>query len=298
MDLVKLKTFLTVAELRSFSKASELLYISQPAVSQHIRSLEKEIGAKLFIKKNHYLELSKEGQRLYAMAKVLIRDYEKLLEEVSNIKEEVKAQLVIGTNMTLGEYLLPKFIAEFLKEYDYFCSIKLYVGNSRQVEEGIVSGILQVGILEEKPLHKSLKSIPWFEDEILPFAHKGHIFTKLSKVSLRELMRERIILREKGSITRFLVERGLRGLGLEPHQISPFMEVNCNRTIINLVKRGLGVSFLARSSLKDEISRGEVMPFSLEGFKEKKRFYLIYNSESVLPRSVKNFLEFLRERCL
>jgi len=111
IDISKLKTFVTVAELGSFSKASEILYITQPAVTQQIKALEKTVGAKLFQRQGGKMVLTEEGKRIYEIAKALLVNYEGLMEEIARMKKDLKDTLFIGLSATPSEYLIPRIPA-------------------------------------------------------------------------------------------------------------------------------------------------------------------------------------------
>jgi DNA-binding transcriptional LysR family regulator len=179
IDITKLKTFVAVADLGSFSKASEMLYITQPAVTQQIKSLERMVGAKLFQRQGGRIVLTEEGKRIYELAKALLKDYENLLEEMAKIKKDFKDSLFVGISTTLSEYRVPELLVEFHSQMPGI-SIRAFVENSQQIEEGLSSGVLNLGIIEREPSEK-FRAIRWFYDEIIFFTHPSHPFTKREK---------------------------------------------------------------------------------------------------------------------
>ena len=150
IDISKLKTFVAVADLGSFSKASEILYITQPAVTQQIKALERIIGAKLFQRQGGRIVLTDEGKRIYQIAKNLLSNYENLMEEMAKIKKDFKDTLLLGISTTLSEYKVPELLVEFHQQFPNI-SVRVLVDNSQHIEDALSSGVLNIGIIERDP---------------------------------------------------------------------------------------------------------------------------------------------------
>ncbi len=291
IDISKLKTFMAVADLGSFSKASEILYITQPAVTQQIKALEKIIGARLFQRQGGKIVLTPEGARIYEIARALLNDYENLMEEMAKIKKDFKDTLLVGISTTLSEYKLPELIAEFHSQMPGV-SIRVSVENSQQIEEGLLSGVLNVGVIEREPSEK-FRSIKWMMDEILYFTHPDHPFAKEGEIEPERLYEADIIFREVNSGTRKIVKKELERLGIVFERLNIKIEVNCGRSILSMVKSGYGTSFLSASILEKNILKGEVVPVKIKGFNATRWYYIIYPDGAKLSFLAGRFIRFL-----
>jgi len=294
IDVSKLKTFVTVAELGSFSKASEILYITQPAVTQQIKALEKTIGARLFQRQGGRMVLTEEGKRIYQIAKSLLTSYEGLMEEIARIKKDLKDTLFLGLSATPSEYVVPNIIAEFHKEFPS-SKIKVYTGNSHEVEEGLLSGVLNLGIIEREPSDKFV-SIPFLEDEILFFTYPENPIANKGEIEPEELYNLDLVMREAQSGTRKLVRDKLEELGIVFEKLNIKIEANNSRNIIQIVKSGYGSSFLSKGLLESELQTGRLVSVRIKGFEVKRNFYVIYPKNSILTFLANNFINFLLEK--
>ncbi len=294
IDISKLKTFVTVAELGSFSKASEILYITQPAVTQQIKALEKTIGAKLFQRQGGKMVLTEEGKRIYEIAKSLLASYEGLMEEIARIKKDLRDTLFLGLSATPSEYIVPKIIADFHKEFPS-SKIKVFTGNSHDVEEGLLTGVLNLGIIERKPSDKFV-DIPFLEDEILFFTHPEHPIVSKGEIEAEELYELDLVMREAQSGTRKLVREKLEELGIVFEKLNIKIESNSSRNIIQIVKSGYGCSFLSRGLLNGELKNGTIVPVKIKGFEVKRNFHIIYPKNSTITFLASNFVNYLLEK--
>ncbi len=291
IDISKLKTFVTVADLGSFSKASEILYITQPAVTQQIKALEKVVGAKLFQRQGGRMCLTEEGKRIYEIAKVLLGSYEGLMEEIAKIKKDLKDTLFLGVSATLSEFIVPYMVAEFHREFPS-ATIKIFVGNSHDVEDGLLSGVLNLGIIEREASSKFV-SIPWLEDEIIFFTYPENPITELGEIEPEDLYNVDLVMREMNSGTRKIVREALEKLGIVFDKLNIKIEANNGRTILHIVKAKYGASFLSKGLLMKEIEMGTIVPVKIKGFNIRRRFNIIYPRNSSVTFLTSNFVKFL-----
>ncbi len=291
IDISKLKTFVTVADLGSFSKASEILYITQPAVTQQIKALEKTIGAKLFQRQGGKMTLTSEGKRIYEIAKILLGSYEGLMEEIAKIKKDLKDTLFLGVSATLSEYIVPSLVADFHKEFPSV-TVKIFTGNSHDVEDGLLSGVLNLGIIEREPADKFV-NIPWLEDEIIFFTYPGNPIAESGEIGPEKLYDIDLVMREMNSGTRKLVREALENMGIVFEKLNIRIEANNGRTIINIVKSGYGASFLSKALVHREIEMGTVIPVKIKGFKIKRKFHIIYPRNANVSFLANNFMKYV-----
>ncbi|NPB07108.1 MAG: LysR family transcriptional regulator [Aquificae bacterium] len=294
IDISKLKTFVTVAELGSFSKASEVLYITQPAVTQQIKALEKTVGAKLFLRQGGRMVLTEEGKRIYEIAKNLLANYEGLMEEIARVKKDLKDTLFIGLSATPSEYLVPRVIADFHKQFPS-SKIKVFSANSYEVEDALASGVLNVGIIEKTPAER-FEAIPFIEDELIFFTYPEHPLAEVGEIEPHELYGVDLVLREAHAGIRKVVREKLEELGVVFDKLNIRIESTGSRNIIQIVKSGYGCSFLSKGLLHDELERGNLVEVKIKGFEVKRRFHVIYPKGYQLPLLASKFVEFLFAR--
>jgi DNA-binding transcriptional LysR family regulator len=291
IDITKLKTFVAVADLGSFSKASEILYITQPAVTQQIKALEKIVGAKLFQRQGGKIVLTDEGRRIYEIARSLLNDYENLMEEMAKIKKDFKDTLFVGVSTTLSEYKIPELIAEFHSQMPGI-SIRMFVENSQQIEDSLISGVLNVGVIERAPSEK-FQSIKWLVDEIVYFTYPEHPFAREGQIEPERLYEADIIFREVSSGTRKIVREELERLGVIFEKLNIKVEVNCGRTILNMVRSGYGTSFLSKGLLERDLQEGSIVQVKIKGFGAKRWYYIVYPENAKLSFLASRFIRFL-----
>jgi len=285
IDITKLKTFVAVSDLGSFSKASEMLYITQPAVTQQIKALEKMVGAKLLQRQGGRIVLTEEGKQS------LPRDYENLMEEMAKIKKDFKDTLFIGVSTTLSEYRVPELLVEFHSHMPGV-SIRAFVENSQQIEEGLSSGVLNIGLIEREPSEK-FKAVRWFSDEIVFFVHPSHPFAKLREIAPEDLYSTDLIFREISSGTRKVVKEELERLGVVFEKLRIKIEINCGRSILSMVESGYGCSFLSRGIVEKDLQEGNVVEVKIKGFNARRWYYIVFPEDSKITFLANKFAKFL-----
>ena len=197
---IRLQTFITVAKIKSFTKASEILNITQPAVSQHIKFLEEYYGV-IFIKKcGKSIKLTEEGKILYKYAIELNSIYRNLEAEFRN-KDNINKTYYIGASMTIGGYILPYILAECRNCYKNI-DILLQVNNTEEIIKKLLNRKIDLALIEGTFDKEKFKYIKYKDDELVLAVSHLHEFAKYENISLDKVLKGRLILREKGSGTR------------------------------------------------------------------------------------------------
>lgn len=291
IDIVKLKTFITVADLGSFSKSSDVLYVTQPAITQQIKSLEKTIGCKLLRRQGGKIVLTEEGERLYRKAKLLLESYDNLVKEMSQLKKDIKDTLYIGSSPTFGEYKLPKLIVDFQKLYPGI-TVKFYVDTSKKIEDSVLNGLINVGVVD-KEVDSKINSVELFIDELVLCVGKDHELAKKDIIEPEDLYTIDLVMREAYSCTRKTVKETLEAMGINFELLNIKIETNSIRSIMNIVKSGCGASFFPRNSIQKDIEEGELVPVKIRNFRAYKVFNVIYYTDFTKSALVDKFIKFL-----
>ncbi|HIE58935.1 MAG TPA: LysR family transcriptional regulator, partial [Hydrogenothermaceae bacterium] len=195
LDYHKLKIFKTVADLKSFSKAAEVLFLTQPTVTLQIKKLENYLGVTLLKRDKSGISLTEEGKLLYEYANKIIEDYIQMEEALSSIKKDFSKILVIGASSTIGEFLLPKFLPSFLQEHKNL-KLNLFIGNSKAVEEGILSKNFYIGLVEDEISSNKISATAFYEDEIVLIANANCDIPE--EIEVDQIKNYEFIFREKG----------------------------------------------------------------------------------------------------
>ncbi|MFC0216051.1 selenium metabolism-associated LysR family transcriptional regulator [Paenibacillus chartarius] len=293
----QLHIFYTVSEKGSFSHAAASLHMTQPAVTMQVQSLEDYLGVKLFHRSTKRIELSEAGRALLPYAKRSIELVRETEAAMSRFTTMVEGRLQLGASLTVGEYVLPRLLGPFNKEYPNI-SVSMKVMNTTQILEEILNHQLTFGLVEAAVHHPDVHVEPVLSDELKLIVPANHPLCALEKVTASEMIKYPFVLREKGSGTRRVMEEELSGCGIDTESMRIVMELGSTGAVKSAVENGLGISILSQSSVKHEVALGLVKVLDIEGVAFRRSFYSIYLNTTLLPISAVSFLTFLRERDL
>ncbi|NWF75815.1 MAG: LysR family transcriptional regulator [Nitrospirae bacterium] len=293
MEDHKLKVFCTVAETKSFSKTSEIIHLTQPAVSLQIQALEEKYETKLFDRSSSTVTLTPAGEILYKYAKEILSLYSSAEKSIGKQTGIVKGSLTIGAGSNIGNYILPSVITDFRKTHP---KIKIYliVSNTKRVIEHLNSGSIDVGIAEGDVSRQKMVLKKLISDELLLIAPPDHPWSKRKEVSLPELIKEPFIFREAGSGTRQIIEKFLAKHGVTPQDMKISAILGSTEAIKDAVENGLGVSIISRWAARKEIKYGTLRLLNLKEEKMVRDFYVISKKNSITSNAFDEFLTFLK----
>lgn len=284
LDYHKLRIFKTVADLKSISKAAHILFISQPTVTLQIKKIENYLGTTLFRRGKNNLELTEEGKLLYRYAEKILNQYTELEEELKDVKREKFSILNIATSSTIGDFLLPKIVPKFLRENSNI-KLNLFVGNSKEVEEAVLSKVFNLGLIEDKIESNKLSVKKFFEDEIVGIASINSSIPK--EISLQDLKKYKLITREQGSGTRNVVEKSLG------RKLEPVMEVSSSKAIAGLVENSDYISFVSKLVVSEMLSCKVLKEVKVREISIKRNFSIITQKNIRLSKTESTFYHFL-----
>jgi DNA-binding transcriptional LysR family regulator len=291
MDIHQLRVFASVFKNKSFSKASDELYLTQPTVSDHVKSLEEELNCKLFDRLGRTIIPTKEAEALYSQAMEIIEKANNIKDSIGHLKKEVTGELVIGASTIPGTYLMPSIMAKFRKMYPSI-SFQILISDSRGIVEKISRHELLIGIVGAKLANSQITYMPFLEDELIVVS--SPVLTKNRQLTLKELMKLPMVLREEGSGTRRETEKILEDKGVSLEDIKVAGIFGSTDAIKQAVKAGLGVSILSRLSVKDELKYAIFKEIKLSDIQMKRKFYIVTHKKRTLPPAYNLFLEHLK----
>jgi len=291
LNLRQLKAFYFAALLGSITLAAEKLFITQPAVSMQIKALEDQYGVRLFLRGKKKLELTDTGKRLFHSARKIfgiVAEAEELLLQASESTVEV---LRVGSTKTLVRYVLAPYIARFR---ELFPRIQIHIdeGSSQEMVWSVLEKRNDLAICGRMPYDGRLEVIPFDQDEVVLLAAPSHRLCRKEKVSVEDLRGENVILREKGSGTRRLVEKVLESTDIVA---SAFIESGNVDFIKELVSTGNGITMLARMGVDQDLSTGRLKIIPLEGGPFLLDRDIVINRERILSKADKAFLNVVLE---
>jgi len=288
MDIHQLRVFASVYKNRSFSRASEDLHLTQPTISNHIKTLEDEFGCKLFDRLGRSIIPTKEAEVLYTHALEIIEKAATLDEAIREIKKDLTGKLIIGASTIPGVYLMPRMMTEFRKKYPEI-SFQIQISDSRGILDSISKHDLLLGIVGAKLGNEQITYVPFVEDQLIVIASPVKVEQK--SIPFKALTTYPLILREEGSGTRKETEKFLesKGLSLDDFQISGIF--GSTDAVKQAVKAGLGISILSKFAVADELEHEILQEIAITDLQMKRRFYIVVHKKRTLPRAYEIFLE-------
>lgn len=294
MEINKLEAFCKVVELKSFTRAAEAVLLTQPTVSEHIRSLEQELGQKLLDRLGRVVEPTPVGSLFYGYAQKILQTRREAEQAVAQFTGSLVGRIRVGCGTIPGTYLLPELIGRFRARYPTI-KTTLRISSSQIISEKVLKGELDFGVVGAKWNESGLSWTQMFHDELTLVAHPAHPWAGGNPVSLADVMQEPFILREPESGTRKVFSRILAENGLKENDLQEVAEIGSTAAIKEAVKAGIGISILSRCALRDDINCGRLVAVTIQGQKLERSFYLVQRKNRELSPVASVFLEYLRE---
>jgi len=292
-DLRQLEVFVKVLELGSFSKAGEAVHLAQASVSERIATLENMVGAKLLDRMGRTVAPTKAGELLYRHALRLLEMKKTACLEMQDFLGVKQGEIRIGGSTIPGEYILPKVIGRFSKEYPRI-TVSLTVADSEEIETRVLEGEFELGVIGRKSSNKNLASHQLWEDELVLALPATHRWAGKKEVLIQEVVREPFISRELGSGTLKSSEAYLQGAGLKGiDSLKVVARLGTSTAVKEGVKAGIGISILSAIALETELKAGVLKALRIKGIPMFRHFYLIRDKRrtaSPIGRSLMDFL--------
>ncbi|MDA8442952.1 MAG: LysR substrate-binding domain-containing protein [Peptococcaceae bacterium] len=292
MLLDPLKIFLTVAEEKSFSRAADELYLSQPGVSSQIRNLENELGTRLISRSSKHVELTPSGEIMYRYAQDLLRLYNLAVEDINRIRNVVSGTLKIGASFTIGEYILPKVLAQTTAKYPNL-DIVVTIANTEEIFQNLRAHHLDVGVVEGQVDTSGLTCEEFMDDEMILIMPQGHALAKIPKITVQDLQDCVWIMREPGSGTRAFSNTLIKQLGLRVKRAYVF---SSNEGVKEAVSNGLGIAVVSRLIVQRELNAGDMLsrPINSKKVYLHRKFIILRHKEPFGSHAMEVFLEELK----
>lgn len=274
-----LKVFISVVELRNFTKAAEQLHMTQPAVSQAIKNLEIKFGKTLIERENKEFHVNQAGEIVYALGKEIDEKLTMMDVLVNELDQEPSGKIIIGASYTIGEYLLPKLLTEL---HETFPNIQAHVliGNTKAIGTKLLNREIDVGFIEGTFTHHKIKVIPFMEDTM--YICSNMMKKNKSYPTVKQLQKEVWLFREEGSGTRDMMIQFLKQHHIKPEQKRT---LGSTQLVKEAVQAGLGISLMSETAIIKERELGTIFPLLNDSLTVSRTFSFIKYASSFEPKT-------------
>lgn len=297
MQDFRLKVFRAVAEKLNFTSAAEALFLTQPAVTLQIKTLEEDLGVKLFDRSGGRVRLTEAGEVLLVYAGRITDLYNEAEIAVGSLTGEERGRLSLGASTTIAQYVLPALLGEFIS-YHPRIELSMVSGNTDRIIRVLDEKQIALGLVEGPIGRNDLKTDRFIDDEIVAVVAAGHQWKQLknSKIDLKQLAEIPQIWREHGSGTRRVLEDAFKNAKLKLRDFHIAMELDSTEAIKSAVEANLGIGFVSRWALTREIDLGLLKIVNIEKLQIKRQFKFVYPRTPRLERAAESFLRFALRR--
>ena len=296
LDFRQLETFIQVVKLKSFSKAAQKLYLTQPTITSHIQNLENELGTILLNRSGKSISPTGAGKLLYKYALNIINMRNMAQFDLGVYEGKIQGHLDISISSIPRHYVLPSLLKDFMSKYpEVTFSITDY--DSKNVFDSIIEGNTDFGIVGTYFKSPNLEYINLINDELCVITpnNSDYPWENYSELDPEFLINEKIISREKGSGTRSLIESQFIENDIDYESLKIIAYVDDTDAIKRFVELGVGISFTSKKAIKREVDMGLLKCFTIKGFELKRMFYFIYHKKRQLSPLSKTFKDFVVE---
>lgn len=291
MNIQQLRTFVTVVDCGSFSAASRVLKISQPAVTMQIQALEGELGSALLERRYRRVDLTEAGRVLLPVAQRVLAELQATREEITGLEGQVTGHLVIAASTTPGVYVVPKLVGGFLAEHPRV-ELTLLVADSADVVRRVAEGEAGIGVTGAELKGGRVDFERVGADELIAIAPPASPLIG-KRLSLGQLAAGRLVMREPGSGTRQTTEALLADAGVDVDSLDVALELGTGEAVVTAVEGGLGVAVVSRLVAQRALALGSVVELDVDVFPAERPFYAV-TPKGGASQSSRAFLGYLR----
>jgi len=290
VDFKQIEAFISVAKFKSFSKAAEAIYLSQPTVSTHINSLENELSVLLFDRSGKDIQLTPAGLLFYDYAINMFNTRNGAIQSIAEFYNKIEGELHIAASTTPCRSILPGIISSFSEKYQKVI-FKISEQSSGQVISSIINFDAEIGIVGKKVYNSRLLYTELVNDDLVLITPKGGRFDEFTEDSLNfnEVLNENIILRDLNSATRQIFEAALISANYNINKLKIFCQVSSMDTAIQFVRYGLGVTVISEDAVKDYLDYNLIKRFYLKDLQLKRKIYMVKYEKRTLSPAAKMF---------
>lgn len=286
----RLKVFLSVAKYLSFTKASAELFISQPAVTRHIKELETEYEVRLFDREGSHIFLTEAGRLFLKHAQTLIDDYRHLEYDMNLLHSQYNGELKLGASTTIAQYVLPSVLASFASRYPKV-NLTMMNGNSRDVETALTDKQIDIGLVEGVAHSPNLKYTAFLKDELVAVVDSKSHWAQTEEMKPEELLRIPLVLREQGSGTLDVIEQALGKHHIKLPDLHVLMYLGSTESIKRFITSTECMGIVSIRSIERELKDQELQVIEIEDMPMTREFSFVQlqGGEEGLPQLFMNY---------
>lgn len=289
MQLENFKVFADLVETKSFSKAAKINSITQSAVSQQTRSMERNFKTLLIDRSQKQFQLTREGMRIYETSKEILHQYDKLLSELQEMKKIISGTIRISTIYSIGLHELPPFIKRFLHDYPSV-NVRIEYRRSNLVYEDILHSSVDFGLVAFPVRMRQIEMLPFRNDRLVLITHPGHVLASRKDLTLNDIIGQKFIGFDPDIPTRKAVDQIFRDARME---IEPVMEFDNIETVKRAVEIDHGVSIVPQATVQQEAKQGTLAVVPFVGKEFTRPLAILHRKGRVLTPAMKKFVETL-----
>jgi len=290
ITLRQLRVFAAVARHRSFTRAAEALFLTQPAVSMQVKQLEHQLDVSLFEHLGKKIYLTETGEEVYRYTRTILQQLEEMQTVLGNLKGLERGRLRLSVAST-ANYFAPTLLGTFCTRFSGV-TVSLDVTNRETLLNQLAENEVDLVVMGQPPAEMDLVAAPFMENPLVIVAPPDHKLAKRSGIPLQRLEEETFLVREPGSGTRIAMERFFRGHGVN---ITTGMEVGSNEAIKQSVQAGLGLGLLSRDTIEMELTLKRLVTLDVEHFPIMRHWYVVHRKGKRLSAVSEAFKRFLIE---
>lgn len=293
MNLFHLKVFKALTEKMSFSKTAEDLFLTQPAVSQQIRSLEEHFKCKLFLRSKNKVEPTNSGKILYTHVNKILLDWQAAENEIFNAVNVDTKKILVGASTTLGYYILPNIIGGFKEKHPEVLLI-LEVANTQDITKRIYSDVIDIGLVEAKIKDENVVVEKYIEDELVLVCSVLNPLAKRKEINKDELLSLPLIIREDGSGSRHTIHNILRNNHIRFEDLNIKLELGGSEAVKAAVESNIGVSFISKWAIMKEVKYNVLKIIKVKGLNLKRDLNIVHSKQGFRSKIIEEFYLYLK----
>ena len=285
------EVFMAVAEKLSFSKAAEELFISQPAVTKHIKELEAKLNAALFDRKGNKIYLTQAGKLTYQHLRQIRQQYHEMDFELGRLSDAHRGLLQIGASSTISQYMIPAVLAAFHQRYPQI-KLDLFNGNSFEMEQKLLNNEIDLALVENDSSQANIRYVDFMPDEIVAVAASNQLVAKRKVLTVADLQEIPMVLREKGSGTLEVIQHALAKQQIDLERLNIFIHLGSTEAIKNFLLNFDGLALLSERAIEKELQLKQLVKMKVKDFAIHRQFRLAMRQgpEKSIPEMFRNFL--------
>ena len=286
----RLQVFHAVARQLSFTKAAEVLFMTQPAVTFQIKQMEEHFNTRLFDRGHGKISLTPAGETVLEYAERILGLSSEMDVRLAEMTGQIGGPLLVGASTTIAEFMLPRILGEFKSQYPNVRP-RLIVANSESIETRVAEHTLDIGLIESPSHQSNLQCEDCCEDELLVICAPGSPLAKNKELTPQLLATHPFVSREPGSGTREVTDNYFRAAGVPPESLNLVIELGSPEAIKGVVETGIGFAIVSRASVAKEKRLGDLLAIPLKP-RLNRTLSMVYPKEKLRSRLVNTFVEF------